>query len=483
MEKRARWYDLITVNLFWLGLNIRNNSIGSVYVPYLVAAFAPEAIRNTALGTINTAGLLIAMLVQPAMGLLSDRSVSRFGRRRPFIFIGVLLDLVFLAFIALAWDYWSLLVAILLMQFSANMSHGALQGLIPDMIPEKQRGVASGVKGVMELIPLILVSLVIANIVGNGQFRLAVIITGVSLLVIMLLTMLLVKEEPIKVKPDIPLGPTMLRVLGMLAGILAGGAAGLLAGGAVGGLVWLMSRAVGASDLARAIGFGLGGAVAMIVAVSAGVWAGTGATLGWTVARGQRPFVWWVVNRLYFFAAIGSIRTFAPFFLMSTFLINREEAARMSGQLITAVGLATLITSLPGGWLSDRFGHRLMVGLSGIVGALGTLLILGTIWAPSTGLLYAAGMVLGLAVGLFTSTNWALGTSLVPKEEAGRYLGISNLAGAGAGIVGTGIGGPVADTLNAVAPGMGYFVLFGTYGLLFLLSVVSLRGIKPVSQN
>ena len=115
MEKRARWYGLITVNLFWLGLNIRNNSIGSVYVPYLVAAFAPEANRNTALGTINTAGLLIAMLVQPAMGLLSDRSISRFGRRRPFIFVGVLLDLVFLAFIALAWDSGSLLVAILLM--------------------------------------------------------------------------------------------------------------------------------------------------------------------------------------------------------------------------------------------------------------------------------------------------------------------------------------------------------------------------------
>jgi hypothetical protein len=77
-----------------------------------------------------------------------------------------------------------------------------------------------------------------------------------------------------------------------------------------------------------------------------------------------------------------------------------------------------------------------------------------------------------------------MGITLMPwQEEAGRYLGISNLAGAGAGIVGTGIGGPVADTLNAVAPGMGYFVLFGTYGVLFLLSVVSLRGIKPVSQS
>ena len=33
----------------------------------------------------RTAGLIIAMLIQPAAGLISDRSTSRFGRRRPFI--------------------------------------------------------------------------------------------------------------------------------------------------------------------------------------------------------------------------------------------------------------------------------------------------------------------------------------------------------------------------------------------------------------
>lgn len=476
--KRASWFDLIAVNLFWFGLNIRNNAVGSVFTPYLVAAFAAEATRNTALGAINTAGLIIAMLAQPTMGILSDRNTSRFGRRRPFIFVGVLLDLIFLTLIAFSWDYWSLLVAILLIQVSANTSHGALQALIPDLIPEKQRGLAAGIKGVMELIPLILVSLVIANIVASGRFRLAVFITGAVLLVIMLLTMWLVKEEPLKAKPDVPLGPPLLRVLGMLAGILTGAAAGLAAGGVLGGLLFLLVRALGNPDAARAAGFGLGGGVAMIVAIGAGVWAGCGSTLGWEAARSNRNYVWWVVNRLFFFTAIGAIRTFAPFFLMSTFLINREQAAGMAGQLITAVGLATLVTSLPGGALSDRFGHRRMVALSGITGAVGAVVILGTIWRPEPWLLYTAGIILGLAVGLFTSTNWALGTSLVPKEEAGRYLGVSNLAGAGAGMVGAGLGGPVADVLNSVQPGMGYFVLFSIYAVLFLLSVVTLRWVK-----
>ena len=74
--KRLRWYDYLSINLFWLGLNIRNTALGSIFMPYLVGIFAPEAIKNTALGGMRSAGLVIAMLVQPAAGMLSDRSTS-----------------------------------------------------------------------------------------------------------------------------------------------------------------------------------------------------------------------------------------------------------------------------------------------------------------------------------------------------------------------------------------------------------------------
>jgi MFS family permease len=102
---------------------------------------------------------------------------------------------------------------------------------------------------------------------------------------------------------------------------------------------------------------------------------------------------------------------------------------------------------------------------------------------PNLRLVYVGGCLLGLAAGLFMTTNWALGTRLVPAAEAGRYLGISNLAGAGAGMIGAGIGGPVADYLNASLPGLGYFCIFAGYVLLFLLSAVSLRGISRRSNR
>lgn len=468
--KNLHWYDYLTINLFWLGLNIRNNALGVIFMPYLVDLFVSPEIKNTALGEMRTAGLVIAMLVQPAMGLWSDRCRSPWGRRRPFIFVGTLFDILFLSLVAVSTGYWMLLVVVMLFQVSANASHGALQGLIPDLVPEHQRGLASGVKAIMELLPLILLSFTVAKWVGAGQFGWAVAATCLGLLLIMLLTLVLVKEQPLQTRPTTPFLPTLLQVGGILAGILVGAAAGLLAGGIVGGLGWVATFPWLGSQGARAVGIGLGGTAAMGVAVVAGVWSGTFATLGRQVFR-QPAFSWWVVNRLMFLTAITSIQGFAPFFLMYAFHVNREQGAAMTGNLMMVVGVFTLLSALPGGWLSDRLGHQRLVALSGSVAVVGTLLLLGTIWLPNLTLIYIAGIILGLATGLFVTTNWALGTRLAPPEEAGRYLGVSNLAGAGAGMIGAGIGGPMADALEQVLPGLGYFVIFAAYGVLFLLSV------------
>ena len=480
--KRLKWYDFISINLFWFGLNIRNNAVGSIFMPFLVDLFVAASIRNSALGIMRAAGLVIAMLAQPIFGILSDRNTSRFGRRRPYIFVGVLLDLVFLALIALAGNYWMLLISILLIQISSNISHGPLQGLIPDLVPEDQRGIASAVKSIFELLPLVLLGVTIAVLVGAGKFNLAVLITGVSILILMLLTIFLVKETPITEKPDVPLAPTMLRVLGMLAGIAAGALAGLLAGAFIGGLLGLIAWPIAGLRTALAILVGAGGVIAMVVAVVAGVWAGTLATLGQD-ARRRPSFSWWVVNRLMFLAAVTSIQSFAPYFLSYAFNVDIQSSISIYGKLITVVGLFTLFSALPSGWLSDRIGQKRLVGIAGAIATAATVLLLLTVWIPNLALIYIVGIGLGISTGLFVTTNWALGTRLVPDEQAGRYLGISNLAGAGAGIIGAGIGGLIADYLNAYSSGLGYFVIFGGFGILFLLSIPSLRGVSLTQQT
>jgi len=137
-----------------------------------------------------------------------------------------------------------------------------------------------------------------------------------------------------------------------------------------------------------------------------------------------------------------------------------------------------MIFALLSGWLADRFSNKRLVALAGVVAAFGTLVVL---LVPDLTVIYIGGCFIGAATGLFYTANWALGTGLVPKSEAGRYLGISNLAGAGAGAVGAYIGGPIADYFTVRVPGvpgLGYVLLFAIYGVLFLLSVVALNRVQ-----
>jgi MFS family permease len=474
---KLRWLDLIQINLFWLGINIRNNAVQAIFLPYLVSLFVEESLRNSALGVARAAGLIVAMLAQPVFGILSDRNTSQFGRRRPYIFTGVLLDLAFLALLTQITEYWMVVVVILFIQISSNISHGPMQAIIPDLVPEDQRGLASAIKSIFELLPLIFLGFTIAALVGVGKFTLAVWVTSAALLILMVLTVWLVKEKPITEKSTQALFPILIRVSGMLGGVAIGAMAGLLIAGLVAGLLGLAALPFFGINPAMTILVGAGGTIAMIVAIIVGVWAGTYFTIGKEVFS-QPSFTWWVINRLMFLAAITSIQSFALYFIIYSFQIEIEGAITLYGKLITVVGIFTLLSAIPSGWLSDRIGQKQLISGAGILAVITTVFLLSTIWFPKEALLYLVGVGYGLAGGFFVTTNWALGTRLVPDEQAGRYLGIANLAGAGAGIIGAGLGGLMVDYLNKNQPGLGYLIIFACFGLLFLLSSISLRGIQ-----
>lgn len=463
--RRLRAIDYITVNIYWLGLNFVTGGLTPIILPYLVQQFVPEVLKNTYYGGLRTAGLIVAILVQPLAGMLSDRSTQRWGRRRPFIFLGTMLDLVFLAWIARSGNYWMLFVAVLFLQFSSNIAHGALQGLIPDLVPREQRGRASGVKAVMELLPVILLPLLgIGVLVDQGRVWAAVLVIMVALFIAMLLTMM-VREEPLRERPEMPIKPRVARIV-LLTLIF------VVATSVFGGLVGFVGALLKESGVLQLVAVGLAGLVAMAGAIVVGVWLSARVGIGEGAHR-HSSFVWWVVNRLLFFAAVTSIQGFAQYFLQDVLEVSNPGQA--TALLMAVVGVFTVIAALGSGFLADRFGRKRLLILTGIVAGAGTLLLL---FSVNIFMVYFSGFLIGVATGVFVTTNWALGTDLVPPEEAGRYLGISNLAGAGAGVVGAGIGGPLADFFNMSSPGLGYLVVFAIYGVCFLLSSVTLLKVR-----
>ncbi|MGD1995151.1 MAG: MFS transporter [Anaerolineae bacterium] len=490
MKKRLSWYDHIAVNIYWLGLNVSAGIITPVLLPYLVALFVPSDQKNTYLATVRVVGLAVAMMVQPMAGMFSDRSTLRWGRRRPYIFAGTMFDLLFLLLIGasplfvnssldsffqsnfgVTTAYVILLSGIILLQASSNVAHGALQGLIPDLVPEDQRGRASGVKAVMELLPVFLVVFV-GPLVDAGQVWLVVGIIMAAFLLTMLATLLFVHEEPLRRKPTLPIKGRLLRLVALTAIFVA----------TTQGAVWmvrssgrLLVERGGAVSLQVAV-VGLAGLIGMAGSIFLGVYLGAWVGIG-REARKQTVFIWWVINRLLFLAAVGSIQGFAQYFLAD--VLHVPKAATMTTLLLAVVALFLLPSALGGGYLADRIGRKRLVALSGLIGAGGTLLLLFSTNIP---LILVSGCIIGTGTGIFMATNWALGTDLAPSEEPGRYLGISNLAGAGAGIVGAGIGGPMADFFNALRPGLGYLVIFAIYGVMFLLSSLALVKVEPAAQ-
>jgi len=176
MNRAVRWYDYITINIYYLGLTTLSQTNGLIF-PLLVQQFVGETEQGSYYGTLRLWSLMVALLAQSAMGLLSDNSTLRWGRRRPFILTGTIFDLVFL--VALAFligmegtqGFGFLFILAILLMISSNTAHAAQQGLIPDLVPEEKHGRFSGVKAMFELpIPLLLVSFSIARLISqNGK--------------------------------------------------------------------------------------------------------------------------------------------------------------------------------------------------------------------------------------------------------------------------------------------------------------------------
>lgn len=488
-----RRYSYFSINLLWFGITVASGTITPFVLPYMVALFAPPYLKNTYLAQVRVAGLAVAMLMQPLAGLLSDHNTSRWGRRRPYIVAGVALNLPFLLMMALAASYPALLLAGVFLQFSSNIALGALQGLIPDLVPEDERGRVSGVKSLMELLSGLAI-LPIARLVDRGQVAAALGVVAAALLVTALLTALTVREEPLREKPPEPLAPAALRILllTVIFVVVTQGAQRSVSG---------MARLLGAQGMVQIVAVGLTGLAAMAGSIVLGVffsaWVGIGRG-----ARQHRSFIWWVVNRLLFLAAVGSIQGFALYYLRD--VLGIADAATATTVLLAIVGLCLVISAFASGYLADgvvprvrgtglrrrltallarlvtasrlhTLGHQGLLKIAGVVAAAGTGVML---LSPTLSLLVVGGCGLGIGTGIFWAISWALGTELVPRREAGKYLGISNLAGAGAGIVGAGIGGPMADFFNQARPGLGYVVIFAIYGALFLIASFVMRWVK-----
>ncbi|HEV1991372.1 MAG TPA: MFS transporter [Candidatus Dormibacteraeota bacterium] len=435
-SRRLGHLHFALLSIYWVAIGYMWTSLGGLIIPDLVLQLVGREHKGVAVSVLEGIGSLMAIVWQPVVGAVSDRTQTRWGRRRPFIVVGTAGDVIFLIGLALSGSFWLVLIFYFLLQTASNTAQGPYQGLMPDVVPESQHGTASGYYGISNALGLL------AGTVGAGFIlqhfgRIAAILSICVLLVAtMLPTVLLIpdraqpKHEPFK----------------------------------------------GLRDAIKA-------------------------TFG-------RPlhfpsFMWLMASRLLILMGLVGIQTFVFFYFNDVFFGgDRQATIRATYTLLGLVIVTSFVVALPSAWASDRLGRRPFILVGGLIGAAGLLMLMFSshqllptqIVQPLAHALKVpelaaqatlVGVLIGIGYGLFYSVDWAFIQDVIPRDEAGLFMGFSNIATAGSGIIARFVGGFLLDPFNAGPhilglPG-GYPVIFSVFcawlliGALLILKVPESR--------
>ena len=191
--------DQFFVSCFWLAYNVHWGALIAIVIPNQIATIVGDANKEFYNGLIPPLGAIVSLLITPVAGALSDRSRSHFGRRRPFIVVGTLINILFLILIAgfgNGSNIWLFMLCYMGIQFGNNWSGGPYAGLIPDVVPPAQRGAASGWLGLMTAIGTLVGALAAGRLIQNGNYWPIYLLIIAALLVMLGLTLWGVREQP-----------------------------------------------------------------------------------------------------------------------------------------------------------------------------------------------------------------------------------------------------------------------------------------------
>jgi len=162
-----RWIALIA--LANLGLYLAYLGPISVLLPNQVQAIAGPAHKVAVLGWVTGIGAAVAMVANPVAGALSDRTVSRFGRRRPWIAGGALAGAAALVLLSGQHALAGVILGWCLAQASLNAMQASLSAAVPDQVPVAQRGTVSGWIGLPQSVGVLLAVVLVTDVVAGND--------------------------------------------------------------------------------------------------------------------------------------------------------------------------------------------------------------------------------------------------------------------------------------------------------------------------
>ena len=476
---RLSFGRLAAINAFWFGGGAHWQPIYISLIP-VGATLIAGSNADLLIGRVTAAGGVFALLTPILVGWLSDRTVTRWGRRRPWMVAGTILNIIGLGLLALSTNQMTFIGAYLVVQLSNNAAGAAYTGVIPDVVRAEDRGRASGLLGTMNQLGTVVgVGLVGLTFKLYGDTR-AGLLAGYAVVAVILAITLLITVIAVKEPVLISLPRSRGREIRVGAGAIICGAAFLV------GLIALFAI------LLIQLGSLLWPVVIVFVAAAVTTFLAARrlpALMAFFQAFRSNDFFWTFATRALVTLGIFSILPFMELYFRD--VVRTPDAGAASAFWLLAVIAGAIIPSMVGGVLSDRTGRRkLFVYVSsGIQAVVVSVLLFGLV--RSLTLLYILGILYGIGYGAYYAVDWALACDVLPNREeaAGRDMALWHVSFTLPQVLAPAILAGFLHFLNepghqllGIASGndLGFRFIFGSAALWFILGTVMVSRIRGV---
>lgn len=420
------------LSLYWFGIGTHWTIILITTLPFQANLIGGDAVKGQTLGIVLAFGAFVSMVVAPIFGALSDRIVTPFGRRRPWIVLGTVMNIIGLfglAYFPRANDMSSLplyILAFIWVEFWNNVATAPYSALIPDVVPKDQRGSASGWYGMMNILGTMVAVLAPFLLTANGVTDITGLyyVCGAVLLLGMLGTVLSVSEPKVVKQPPPFVFSEFLR-----------------------GLIEPLK---------------------------------------------DHDFRWVFLTRFLMVMGVYSIQPFLQFYMGDVVkdfnlsgLFTAPNAILATQVFFGLFLVGALPSSIVGGILSDKYGRKLMVYISSAFQASVPLVFI--FFAPHFTIVALLGLIFGLGYGAYQSVDWAMASEVLPSEDDyAKDMGVWHIAMTFPQVLAPLVAGFLLDSFNRAGGGggepstFGYSVIFAFATLYFILGTVLVRRIRKV---
>src|SRR5437899_3304530 len=470
------FWRLLAINTFKFGGDgVHWTPLNTIILQVLAVAVAAG---SSAQGTLivakaSSAGAVFAVVVPVLVGYLSDRTATRFGRRRPWMAIGTIFNLFGLGLLAGAGSAPALIAAFLVVQISNNAAFAAYSAVIPDVVPVRQNGQASGLLNALQQLGTVVGLFALTILLSPdhlGSTHAGAVaglwVVGIFTAGSLLVALAAIPEQPIqRIRSAMQRRlPTRIVIAGVAFAVAMMALEYVLLAPA--SFWWFVIAALGVGAAT----------VAIVAAVKIQEVVSVLAPLR------DRDFFWVLTTRFFNTFGIWSIAPYIAYFFRD--VVHRKDYGFDSSLWLLAVIGGGVIPAVAGGYLSDRLGGRrkLFVYISSGLQAAVSAVLLFTLVTDLT-IVYLLGVLFGLGFGAYQAVDWALACDVLPDRDnaAAKDMALFHVSFTLPQVFGPALAGQLLYHLNQSPGGnFGYRVVFATAAIWFVLSLVFVRQIKGV---